>query len=251
MEAFSVAMTNRSIRTVKAELEFLADNGTITHAQLSNMLSQLPAETQGIRSAPTPVQSVPTPAVAPAAAMSNLSLNNGYANTNSFSRTNSHAETPSYNTNNEKQQDFYQPPSGPPPPAYPATPQPPPAALTYATAMYAYPGTDNGDLGMQPNDRIAVTEYMNADWWKGRNERTGQEGIFPRNYVKVEDIKQPSNYGNMPLDVAQGSSSQEVGPDGKPNKGAEMGKKFGKKLGNAAIFGAGATMGSNLVNSIF
>lgn len=26
---------------------------------------------------------------------------------------------------------------------------------------------------------------------------------------------------------------------GKPNKAGEMGKKFGKKLGNAAIFGAG------------
>lgn len=30
-----------------------------------------------------------------------------------------------------------------------------------------------------------------------------------------------------------------------------QGKKFGKKLGNAAIFGAGATIGGNIVNSIF
>lgn len=28
-------------------------------------------------------------------------------------------------------------------------------------------------------------------------------------------------------------------------------KKFGSKLGNAAIFGAGATAGSDLVNSVF
>jgi len=39
--------------------------------------------------------------------------------------------------------------------------------------------------------------------------------------------------------------------EGKPGKGGEMGKKFGKKLGNAAIFGAGATIGGNIVNSIF
>lgn len=32
---------------------------------------------------------------------------------------------------------------------------------------------------------------------------------------------------------------------------AEGAKKFGGKLGNAAIFGAGATIGSNIVNSIF
>jgi len=38
---------------------------------------------------------------------------------------------------------------------------------------------------------------------------------------------------------------------GKQGKVGEMGKKFGKKLGNAAIFGAGATMGADLVNSIF
>jgi len=39
--------------------------------------------------------------------------------------------------------------------------------------------------------------------------------------------------------------------ESKPGKGGEMGKKFGKKLGNAAIFGAGATIGGNIVNSIF
>jgi len=37
----------------------------------------------------------------------------------------------------------------------------------------------------------------------------------------------------------------------KPSKLEENGKKFGKKMGNAAIFGAGATIGSNSVNGIF
>ena len=37
----------------------------------------------------------------------------------------------------------------------------------------------------------------------------------------------------------------------KPSKLEEHGKKFGKKMGNAAIFGAGATIGSNIVNGIF
>lgn len=117
--------------------------------------------------------------------------------------------------------------------------------------MYPYNPTDVGDLALLPNDRIAVLEYMNAEWWKGRNERTGQEGIFPRNYVRVLDggvgyvpmaVSAPPtpNYGNMPLEVSQGGS----GP-AKPGKldkisaaTPEPGKKFGKKLGNAAIFGA-------------
>lgn len=164
---------------------------------------------------------------------------------------------------NEKGSDFYAPntpvppaSNNPPPPAYPVTPAAP-LALSRATALYQYNAQDAGDLHFMPNDMIQVTEYMNAEWWKGRNERTGQEGIFPRSYVKVVEDKgpvgqpaqtpQPSNYGNMPLDVSQGGS----GTGNEPNKGADMGKKFGKKLGNAAIFGAGATIGSNIVNGIF
>ncbi|KAL1617726.1 protein that induces appearance of [PIN+] prion when overproduced [Diplodia seriata] len=116
--------------------------------------------------------------------------------------------------------------------------------------------TDAGDLALQANDRVQVTEYMNAEWWKGRSERTGQEGIFPRSYVRVEDSKMPvagptpaqqsMGYGNMPMAVTQGGDQQ----NGQPSKGGEMGKKVGKKLGNAALFGAGATFGSNIVNGI-
>jgi hypothetical protein len=44
---------------------------------------------------------------------------------------------------------------------------------------------------------------------------------------------------------------QQQEQEGGGSKMGEHGKKFGKKLGNAAIFGAGATIGSNIVNSIF
>lgn len=98
---------------------------------------------------------------------------------------------------------------------------------------------------------------MQTSGWRGRNERTGLDGIFPRSYVNIVDEKRgyaPSphtNYGNMPLDVSQ-SSSAVVPMEGKrPSKFEENGKKFGKKMGNAAIFGAGATIGSNVVNKIF
>jgi LAS seventeen-binding protein 1/2 len=52
----------------------------------------------------------------------------------------------------------------------------------------------------------------------------------------------------MPLDVANTGGSQ---PGRSTSKLEEHGKKFGKKMGNAAIFGAGATIGSNIVNGIF
>ena len=165
----------------------------------------------------------------------------------------------------EKSNGFYSPSPSPgvqsqtpqagPPPAYPTAPATPATALTTATALYAYTPTDAGDLALNPQDRIAVTEYMNAEWWKGRSERTGQEGIFPRSYVRVEEKLPPAptnpgtNYGNVPLDVSQSGGGPVQGPGGvQPGKGAEYGKRFGKKLGNAAIFGAGATIGSEIVH---
>lgn len=127
--------------------------------------------------------------------------------------------------------------------------------------MYQYNAQDAGDLALMPNDKVVVTEYMNNEWWKGRNERTGMEGIFPASYVRKEEksvvpaysgAPAPSNYGNMPLDVASGAQQGgQVQPAGEPSKMEQNGKKFGKKLGNAAIFGAGATIGGNIVNSIF
>ncbi|KAF1825741.1 SH3-domain-containing protein [Dissoconium aciculare CBS 342.82] len=241
------AAVNRSIRTIKAELEYLCDASIITPQTLSNLLSQIPPQTA--LHAPLSVGAVPSNTSAfapqpPTAALNNLNLQNQQRNNDS---------------SNEKTGNFYgqqqnQTPQ-PPPPAYNT---PPPAvnwpALAQATALYAYTSPDAGDLELQPNDQISVTEYLNAEWWKGKNTRTGREGIFPRSYVKVNEEKgaapvnpHGNNYGNAPLEVSQvGNGTGEA-----PNKGSEMGKKFGKKLGNAAIFGAGATIGGNIVNSIF
>ena len=152
--------------------------------------------------------------------------------------------------------------SNPPPPAYPTPPAAPvgPPVLCHATAMYQYNAQDAGDLALMPNDKIVVSEYMNNEWWKGRNERTGQEGIFPASYVRREEkalTPAPvSNYGNMPVEVAHGHNGQVAQYGGEPakqepSKFEEGGKKFGKKLGNAAVFGAGATIGSKIVNGIF
>lgn len=118
----------------------------------------------------------------------------------------------------------------------------------------------------------------------GRNERTGAEGIFPRTYVETlpgppapanggynnekaayvapaqpayggypppPSQQNPYNAGAPPMAMANQPQQQQVEGEGAGGKAGGMGKKFGKKLGNAAIFGAGATIGSNIVNSIF
>jgi len=220
----TIALTNRALRTIRTELEFLTDSSIISPQQLSSILAQLPAQTQLHAPLHTPGNGIVNSPVDQFAALS--------------------------------VKDHYAPVASPaplPPPAYASGPQ----ILSIATALYAYTPTDAGDLALQQNDRIQVTEHMNNDWWRGRNERTGLEGIFPRSYVNIVEEKRPllhptssTDYGNMPLALTQSNSL--VPTEGrKPSKFEENGKKFGKKMGNAAIFGAGATIGSNIVNGIF
>lgn len=249
-----MAMANRSLRSIRTELEFLTDSSVITPQQLSSILAQLPTQTflhAPLLSSPTQNGASTQLAQEPPRRQEPPRQQSPHPPVNAFANT----------SINEKQNGHYAPSpaaSPLPPPAYGAPPAGLPVLAT-ASALYQYNPTDAGDLALLPNDRIMVHEYVNNEWWKGRNERTGQEGIFPQNYVRVFTDKPPtspqpvaSNYGNMPLDVSQ-SASTTADPNNpnKHSKYGETGKKFGKKLGNAAIFGAGATIGGDIVNSIF
>jgi len=138
------------------------------------------------------------------------------------------------------------------PPAPPSKP-----VVAHARALYKYAASDARDVSFDKDDRIAVYEYMNADWWMGRNERTGKEGIFPKSYVQPEEEKKayqppaPPPQGNPYNSSVPPMAVADQGSGGGSGKGGEYGKKFGKKLGNAAVFGAGATLGGKIVNSIF
>lgn len=87
----------------------------------------------------------------------------------------------------------------------------------------------------------------------------------PQNYGPAQNYQQQyppqnyQNYGNAPFPPqstnyyppAQPPQNQEVVEQQSGSLGSNHFKKFGSKLGNAAIFGAGASIGSNIVNSIF
>ncbi|KAL2017054.1 hypothetical protein VTK56DRAFT_2627 [Thermocarpiscus australiensis] len=268
-----VIETNRSLRLIKNELESLLEKGVISDETFESITALLPAESSlasssGARNAPavpTPAATTPNPSSSPAPAPASSTPNPpSYAQSTATPpalpiRTNSNNTAPP-----------------PPPPTKPV--------LARARALYRYAASDARDVSFERDDRIAVHEYMNADWWMGRNERTGAEGIFPRSYVVVlqEDddnggkmayYQQPQPYAQYPAQAGGGGAGgypaappagtgfvpydqqqlqqQQHGSDSGGGKFGEQGKKFGKKLGNAAIFGAGATIGSNIVNSIF
>jgi len=235
-DSFRNAMINRSLRDIKNNLEFLVESNVLTPAQHDTIASQLPVSAENSARA--------LPAV-PVAQLSSMNIQS--------------EPTPPPEKKNPANIGYYaDTPTNAPPPAYPSVPATPagPPVLAHASAMYQYNAQDAGDLALMPNDKVVVTEYMNTEWWKGKNERTGMEGIFPASYVRKEEkavmpmmqpsAPAPSNYGNLPLDVSNGAQTPH-----EPSKAEQQGKKFGKKLGNAAIFGAGATIGGKIVNGIF
>lgn len=250
------------------ELEHLLEKGIVDDAAFDSIMRTLPAEAS-LSSAGTPAtrqNTVASPAPShnpispPVNHMANLAINSNPAPS---------PGPPAYNA------------TGPPslPQRNNAPPPPPPSKpiIAHAKALYKYAAADDRDLSFERDDQIAVFEYMNDDWWMGKNQRTGAEGIFPKNYVQIDNSQNekagfyapgqptyagtpqqggypappagqnPYNSNVPPMAVAEGSGEQQS----QGGKGSEMGKKFGKKLGNAAIFGAGATLGGNLVNSIF
>ena len=117
------------------ELEFLTDTGVISSQQLSSILAQLPAQTP-LRAPLLTVSNGTT--TTPIEQFSDMTMKDPYA----------HVQTP----------------APLPPPAYASTPP----VLSLASALYAYQPTDAGDLALQPNDRIQVSEHMNNDCKEGR-----------------------------------------------------------------------------------
>lgn len=172
--------------------------------------------------------------------------------------------------------------------------------LEVVEALYAFAPQQEGDLALQPSDRIEILEKLSPEWYKGRCN--GKVGVFPSNYVKPVEKREvvvnrpipapvptpPQYAAYTPPPPQQQQPTQPFPPQfsgyyqqppppqqqmqpyvqqypqaqvvqqqpvpqqqGSSSGGSDALKKFGSKLGNAAIFGAGATIGSDLVNSIF
>ena len=51
-------------------------------------------------------------------------------------------------------------------------------------AKYDFMSHEANELPMQVGDVITVIEEVDNNWWRGRNTRTGAEGLFPVPYVE-------------------------------------------------------------------
>ncbi|KAJ5587952.1 uncharacterized protein N7459_003717 [Penicillium hispanicum] len=67
-------------------------------------------------------------------------------------------------------------------------PEPVPAASAHgptATALYDYEAAEDNEISFPENAKIENVEFPDDDWWLG--EYQGQRGLFPANYVQLDE----------------------------------------------------------------
>lgn len=298
------ALVNRSLTTVRTELEFLYDSEVIDKPLFDALVAAIPQK-YAKDSAPWGIDRLTVDSansVATKLATTTINEKTDYHSPQRAHKTTAPLETPK--TDEKLPADKPVKPVG------------------YCKASYAYDAQQEGDLNIGKDDFIAVAEHLSPDWWKGykRGDSPDTAGVFPSNYVTViseteffardAEKSRPPAYQSAP--PQQGYSGQPQGYAGQiqqgylvqPQSGFQPGfqggyqpvqpsyggyaqyppplvgyyppqqqqqqqlappqedqlqqhsgsahlKKFGSKLGNAAIFGAGATIGSDIVNLIF
>lgn len=57
-----------------------------------------------------------------------------------------------------------------------------------AIALCPFTADRSAELDIEPNDLLLVTMFKTYNWWKGRNTRTGWEGLFPQDCVEVLQV---------------------------------------------------------------
>ncbi|CCE78059.1 Piso0_000672 [Millerozyma farinosa CBS 7064] len=298
----SAALINRSLTTIRTELEFLRDSEVITEELYESLNRSLPNKYDKAQGAWGIEKQGGSDGASKAPASGPDAIADSLASTSIV------------------------------PPAHPPLAQA--KALGYCKALYDYNPQEQEDIHLKKDDKIAVVEHLSEDWWKGYKQGSSpsEAGVFPSNYVRVISAQEfelttggssrssasviptppadeknekvgyvPQSHSSSPVppppqyeaytqspqgpgsaalapqpsyggyaqypppstnyyppqqytsqQYAQPQQVVEQSPQGAPQHGGNGHlRKFGGKLGNAAIFGAGATIGSDLVNSIF
>ena len=74
----------------------------------------------------------------------------------------------------------------PPPPARRAVEAKKEPAAPTAIAEYDYEAGEDNELTFEEGDVIVNIDFVDDDWWLGELQKTGQKGLFPSNYVELQ-----------------------------------------------------------------
>lgn len=56
-----------------------------------------------------------------------------------------------------------------------------------AVALYDYEKDEDNEIGFAEDDKIVNIEFVDEDWWKGTHEKSGETGLFPSNFVELQN----------------------------------------------------------------
>ena len=75
------------------------------------------------------------------------------------------------------------------PPVLPSRGEALPAASgTRAVAQYDYEKDEDNEVDFVEGDVIVQIDFVDEEWWSGKNLRTGEVGVFPASYVALEEV---------------------------------------------------------------
>lgn len=305
----SAALINRSLTTIRTELEFLRDSEVIDDQLYEKLLTSIPNKYQKDLQ-PWGVDKLQSTASPTTPGSSSVTTDN-----KTRESPPPPTQQPSVTQLSEQlaNTSVGAPPGAPPQPARMES-----KPLGYCKSLFDYQAQESDDLSLTKDEKIAVIEHLSEDWWKGyAKSNESKVGVFPSNYVNVisqqeyesgdvnkrvlaappppsnqnekesyspntyqapppqyntyqspppaqPPLQQQPSYGGYaqypppstgyypPQQYQQPPPQQAtvVEQQGQSQSHSHL-KKFGGKLGNAAIFGAGATIGGDIVNSIF
>lgn len=55
-----------------------------------------------------------------------------------------------------------------------------------ALAEYDYAKDEDNEIAFAEGDLIVEIDFVDEDWWSGKHSKTGEVGLFPANYVKLQ-----------------------------------------------------------------
>ncbi|KAI5965754.1 ABP1 [Candida pseudojiufengensis] len=56
-----------------------------------------------------------------------------------------------------------------------------------AIAEYDYEKDEDNEIGFEEGDLIVEIDFVDEDWWSGKHSKTGEIGLFPANYVTLQE----------------------------------------------------------------
>lgn len=88
-----------------------------------------------------------------------------------------------------------------------------------AVAQYDYEKDEDNEVAFSEGDIIIEIEFVDEEWWTGKNSRTGESGLFPGSYVTVRDNSEETEEAAAPATksgpAAPAASEPEPASEGK------------------------------------